>query len=179
MAPASARTSPPIRLKTVVLPAPLGPMMTSTSRAPTESETPSAARTAPYDLVTRSTASTSVIGTSARRAGKGRSAEQLQLAAGGHLGRGAIVHHHQLVLVLLAAHPLPAHQRRPRHVLDRALAPGHRSHDGAQVGGDEGVADGGLVARVLGALERVDGHLEERVHEADGLGPLLLGRGLV
>src|SRR4029453_8178831 len=159
MVPASARTSPPIRLKTVVLPAPLGPMMPSTSRTPTVRETPSAARTAPNALETRSSARTSVTGTSAGRAGSGRSAEQLQLAAGGHLGGGAVVDHHQLVLVLLATHPLPSDQRRPRHVLDGALAPGHRTHDGAQVGGDEGVADGRLVRGLLGALEGVDGHL--------------------
>src|SRR5262245_34112807 len=115
IAPRSGRASPPMRLNSVVLPAPLGPMMPSSTPASIESVTPATARTAPNDFSTRSSVSSGIGGPGARRSEGGsidaaalrppasRGAEQPQLAAGRDHRRGAVVDHDQLVLVLLAA----------------------------------------------------------------------------
>jgi hypothetical protein len=50
--PESARRSPVTRLKSVVLPAPFGPMMPSSSRLPTSTLRPSMTFSAPNDFST-------------------------------------------------------------------------------------------------------------------------------
>src|SRR5258706_15891390 len=55
--PPSTRTSPLIRLNSVVLPAPLGPRMPSVSPASTASEIASVTFSPPYDLLTACSAS--------------------------------------------------------------------------------------------------------------------------
>src|SRR5256885_6216936 len=102
MRPRSQRTSPEIRLNRVVLPAPLGPRMPSVSPASTASEMSSVTFSAPYDFDTPCRASSGMSG-----GGQGA-----QLAGGGNVRRGFVVHDRELDLVPAARAPLPEHQRR-------------------------------------------------------------------
>ncbi len=85
-------------------------------------------------------------------------------------------------LCFCALLPLAADQRRRAHVLHRVLGtaslPGDRPDQRVVVGRGDGVADR-LGLQRLGPLQAVDRDLEVGVLEADRLGPLLAGRGLV
>src|SRR5215510_8872881 len=103
--PASARASPPIRLNSVVLPAPLGPRMPSVSPASTASETSSVTFSAPKDLLTPCSASSGMASALFR--------EQAQLRRRGDGRIGLVVDDGQAhLLCAAAAAPLAQHERR-------------------------------------------------------------------
>src|SRR6185369_7429772 len=108
MRPVSTRTSPQIRLNSVVLPAPLGPRMPSVSPASTASEIESVTFSAPKDLLTPCSASRAM----------SDCAQRPQLSADRDVGRRLVVDDGQLDLVLAALAPLPQHQRRLAHVAE-------------------------------------------------------------
>src|SRR5258707_6175136 len=80
--PPSGRSSPVIRLKRVVLPAPLGPMIRRRSPASTARSTPDVTRSPPNDFVRLRTASALTVGLLQRRSSYRRSDD----VAGSQLG---------------------------------------------------------------------------------------------
>src|SRR5262249_29462742 len=186
--PASASKLPVIRLKSVDLPAPLGPMIPTASPAVTAKSMPSAALTEPKDLERRRVSS-SIVSCKLGRATRlpqslGVIGDSLHLTGNRDLGRGAVVGDDDVVLVAVLKSPLTPHERRLGHVLGRewwhALAvPLHLADDGVEVGGADGFHSRLGIADLLGALEHVRRHLEQRVDETDRLRPLLLSSLLV
>src|ERR1700694_2636204 len=109
--------------------------------------------------------------------------DRLHLAAGRYVRRRPVVGDDDVVLVAVLYAPLPAYQRCLSDVFSserrqvRAV-PLDLTDNGIEIGrGDR--TNHGLGIALGRALERVDSDLEQRMHEADRLSPLLLGRGLV
>src|ERR1700722_14055740 len=112
-----------------------------------------------------------------------RSAQQLHFPANRNLRRLAVLDDDNFVFVAVQP-PLAADQRRLGDVLRRerrhlVRAESDRTDDGIEFGGADRLGQRGAVRRILGALQRIDGHLEQRMNEADRLGPLLAGSLLV
>src|SRR5690349_11448483 len=105
MRPASGRNCPLTRLKSVVLPAPLGPRIPSVSPSATAKDIPSVTRRAPKLFDTACRARIAAIDDALR--------QQAQLSARGDLRRGLVVDDDQLVAVLLPLPPLSQDEGRP------------------------------------------------------------------
>src|SRR5215212_3650062 len=153
--------------------------MPSVSPSVTASEMSSVTLSAPYDLLTDSSASNGIEDRLSTTRCPRAPSHQPDRAAGRNVLRGLVVDDRQLHLVLLALAPLAEHERRLADVLERALAaPLDRADDGGDIGRGDGVAHV-LRRRALAALQRIGRDLEQRMREADRLRPLLLRTGLV
>src|SRR5262249_48614148 len=163
--PASARRLPPSRWNSVVLPAPLGPMMPSASPPRASSDTSSVTTRLPNDLRSpRALSRTSAITRHHCRSGDG-----LERRGLGDRRRGVVVDHAQIPVVLVALGPLTADQRSAADVLVVEL---DRPDHGVELGGSQRLLHLLLVG-ALGARERVARDLEQRVDEAERLRPLV------
>src|SRR6266481_6304665 len=126
ISPASGASPPAIRLKSVVLPAPFGPMMPSASPGATDRSTSSAATTEPkvlrrplifsmrLSLATRRTNRNEIA--NLRRACSARlallSTDPLHFAAGRNVRRSPVVGDDDVVFIAVLHAPLPTDQRR-------------------------------------------------------------------
>src|SRR4051794_11151481 len=142
--PASGATVPVAMPNNVVFPAPFGPMMPSASPSPSARSIPSATTTAPKRLEIFS------------RERMGKLTQRLQLPAERNLRRGLVLRNDKIELAVLAL-PLAGDERRLGHVLHRLSGPLDRADDGFVVGRGDRIQDRLRVARVLCALEHVDG----------------------
>src|SRR5215212_9820300 len=153
--------------------------MPSVSPSVTASEMSSVTLSAPYDLLTDSSASNGIDDRLSTTRCLRAPSHQPDRAAGRNVLRGLVVDDRQLHLVLAALAPLAEHERRLADVLERSLAaPLDRADDGREAGRRDGVPH--VLARdALAALQRIGRDLEQRMGEADRLGPLLLRAGFV
>src|SRR5690606_18711874 len=165
MVPSSAGRSPATRVNRVVLPAPLGPTMPRAPPASTSSDMSSITFT-PKDLTTPWTWMIGVTGRS------GGWSERLQLAVDGDVGQGRVLDDRQLERVVIPLEPLAAHQQRLGDPTDRTGREVDLADDRVEARRADRVAQGRLVAGAAGAGQRVQRHLEQRVGEAERLGPL-------
>src|ERR1700681_1218923 len=196
ISPASGASPPAIRLKSVVLPAPFGPMMPSASPGATDRSISSAAITEPNVLrrplifsmrlsATRRT-NQNVIA-NLRRACSARlvllSTDRLHLAAGRNVWRSPVVGDDDVVFIIVLHAPLAADQRCLCDVFcgewrQVRSVPLYLADHGIEIGrGDR--SDHGLGIALRRTLQGIDGDLEQRMHEADRLRPLFLGHGLI
>src|ERR1700730_8622879 len=197
ISPAPAPSPPAIRLKSLVLPAPFGPMMPSASPGATDRSISSAAITEPkvlrrplifsmrLSLATRWTNRNLIA--NLRRACSVRlvllSTDRLHLAAGRNVWRSPVVGDDDVVFIAVLHAPLAADQRCLCDVFrgewrQVRSVPLYLADHGIEIGrGDR--SDQGFGIALRRTLQRIDRHLEQRMHEADRLRPLLLGRGLV
>src|SRR5229473_1455259 len=147
ISPASGARPPAIRLKSVVLPAPFGPMIPSASPCATDRSISSAAMTEPKLL------------------------------------RSPLVGDDDVVFITVLHAPLAADQRCLCDVFcgewwQVRSVPLYLADHGIETGrGDR--SDHGFGIALRRTLQRIDGDLEQRMHEADRLRPLFLGRSLI
>src|SRR5258707_173780 len=167
-APRSGRRRPIRRLSAVVLPAPFGPMTPSASPGVPERPRSPMTRRQPNAFETPRSAS------SALSRGRSHLADGPELGGGGDARGGPVADHRHVEAEVLAAPPLPAHERGLGDVGHRPLGPADRAHDRAQVGRLDRGDHRALVVHGGGALEDGGGHLEEGGGEAERLRPLLL-----
>src|ERR1700722_8947957 len=173
MRPRSGRSMPVMRLNRVDLPAPFGPMMPSASPRASDKSMSLATTIMPNALETDFSSSIT------QPCLLSRSAQQLHFPAHGDL-RCLAVFDDDHVVFFAVQPPLAADQRLIGDVLRRERrylvgAERDRTDDGIELGGADRLCEGCAIGRILCALERIDGDLEQRMHEADRLGPLLAG----
>src|SRR6202161_2280712 len=170
MRPRSGRSMPVMRLNKVDLPAPFGPMMPSASPRASDKSMSLATTIMPNALETDFSSSIT------EPCLLSRSAQGLHFPANGNLRCLAVLGDDNFVFIAVQP-PLAADQRRLGDVLRRKRrhlvgAESDRTDDGIEFGGADRFRYCSAVGRILGALERIDGHLEQRMNEADRLGPL-------
>src|ERR1700675_3297699 len=178
ISPASGASPPAIRLNSVVLPAPFGPMMPSASPGATDRSISSAAMTDPK-LLRRPLIFSMRLSLATRRTNRNEiaklhrtclvrlallSTDQLHFAAGGNVRRSAVVGDDDVVLVAVLDAPLPADQRRLGDVLcgewrQVGPVPLYLADHGIEIGrGDR--SDHGLGIALRRTLQGIDGDLE-------------------
>src|SRR6266404_2536673 len=182
ISPASGASPPAIRLKSVVLPAPFGPIMPSASPGATARSISSAATTEPkvlrrplifsmrLSLATRWANRNEIA--KLRRARSARlallSTDPLHFAAGRNVRRSPVVGDDDVVFIAILYPPLSADQRRLCDVFrgewrQVRSVPLHLADHGIEIGrGDR--CDHGFGIALRRALERIDGDLEQRMH---------------
>src|SRR5271157_3568769 len=164
--PPSGARPPVIRLKTVVLPAPLGPRMPSASPLETSNERSSVTFKAPKLFETFSKERRTVMATSVLAAASSVR-DRNGLGFDRDLGRLGVGDNNQVVFPLVALHPLARDERSLANVLHRPLAPVDVADDRVELRCDDGVEKRRLVRRVFGAFHDVGDDFEDRVPETD------------
>src|SRR5712664_198443 len=178
ISPASGASPPAIRLKSVVLPAPFGPIIPCASPGATDRSISSAAITEPkvlrrplifnmrLSLAIRRTNRNEIA--NLHRASSARlalpSTDRLHFAAGRNVRGSSVVGDDDVVLVAVLHAPLPADQRRLCNVFcgeGRQIrsVPLYLADHGIEIGRRDR-ADHGLGIALGRALERIDGNLE-------------------
>src|ERR1700723_954831 len=165
MRPRSGRSMPVMRLNRVDLPAPFGPMMPSASPRASDKSMSLATTIMPNALETDFSSSIT------EPCLLFRSAQQLHFAANRNLRRVAVLDDDNFVFVAVQP-PLAADQRGLGDVLRRKRwhlvgAESDRTDHRIEFGGADRLGQRSAVGRILGALERIDGDFEQRVHKAD------------